>query len=321
MSHLTEKTGEGRNLPRPMRRVAGFWPYLMVLAGIALLAWPLATDIYEGIAARNSISSIENSYDGMAEEQRTQLWDEAVLYNEGLLGKNPEAADGRLPYARQLSFRDTDMIAHLAIPKLSVDLPIYHGTSENVLMIGVGHVEGSALPVGTEGGRCVLAAHSGMAKARMFDDIHLLGEGDRFVVWTLGRPLAYRVRESKVVLPEASEELLPIDGEDLVTLVTCVPYGVNTHRLLVTGERCEYVPDEEVIPAVETFVNRRTVPLAIGFGIILAVSLAGILARRRRRKQQTEESPADGGTSSNPEASEPRDRPERDLRRKELEDA
>lgn len=150
-------------------------------------------------------------------------------------------------------------------------------------MIGVGHLEGTTLPVGTAGGRCVLAGHSGMPNARMFDDIHLLEEGDRFVVWTLGTPLAYEVCDIQVVTPEHSELLLPEEGEDLVTLVTCTPYRVNTHRLLVTGRRCAYVDNEEVVAPVEVYVNQRTGPLLIGLALVVLVAVAGIVRAAARR--------------------------------------
>lgn len=258
-------------------------PYALVLYGVVGLARPVVLDLWEAHKAQENIISIEASYDEMAEKEREQVWNAAVEYDETLLAGKSLA--GCVPYEQQLSYENQDMMAHLVIPSLSLDLPIYHGIDDNVLMTGVGHVEGSELPVGTVGGKCVLAGHSGMPNARMFDDIHLLEKGDRFVIWTLGKPLAYEVVESKVVEPTASEELLPEEGRDLVMLVTCTPYGVNSHRLLVTGERCEYVPDEEIIPTAEVYVNRRTVPLLIGLSIIgLAVVVCIVLRMRKKAK-------------------------------------
>jgi sortase A len=125
-----------------------------------------------------------------------------------------------------------------------------------------------------------------MPDARMFDDLGNLVEGDRFVVWVLGEALAYRVVSMETVLPTEVEKLQPEEGRDLVTLVTCVPYGANTHRLLVTGERCEYIPDEEEVPAVEVYVNRRTVPLAVGLVATLGTATAGGVAGFRRRARE-----------------------------------
>ena len=123
-----------------------------------------------------------------------------------------------------------------------------------------------------------------MSTSRMFDDIHLLGTGDRFVIWTLGDAFAYEVIESKVVWPEETDELLPVPGEDLVTLVTCTPYGINTHRLLVTGRRCEYVADEEVVPDTEVYINRRTIPLMVALGAVMLVGVTlGVTSTIKRK--------------------------------------
>lgn len=293
---------QGRQRPLILRFLLAIWPYALMVGGLFLVGRPVVLDMWEAKQAQDSISEIESTYDSMGDVAVQTLWDEAVIYNDRLLAH--ESVDDLNPYAMLLSFPRPDMIAHLVIPKLSLDLPIYHGTDENTLMVGVGHVEGTQLPVGTAGGRCVLAGHSGMPNARMFDDIHLLEEGDRFVVWTLGRPLAYEVIESKVVLPEDSDEILPPeDDSDLVTLVTCTPYGVNTHRLLVTGKRCEYVEHEEEMPAPEAYVNRRTIPLIAGCVIIVVTSVAGIVggvARRRRNRSGSSEQT--GGSVANRDA-------------------
>lgn len=275
---------------RGIRKVLYMWPYVVLLLGIVGLARPVALDLYESWQAQQSIAVVEATYDAMEDETRNAIMEEARAYNAALATARP--LDERVPYEKQLSYANVDMIAHLSIPKVSINLPIYHGTNENTLMTGVGHLEGSALPVGTVGGRCVLAGHSGMPNARMFDDIHLLEPGDRFVIWTLGEAFAYEVFDVEVVLPNATDRLIPVAGEDLVTLVTCTPYGTNTHRLLVTGRRCEYVEDEEVIPETEVYVNRRTVPLMIGLGATGLVFVSGIAfrvaGRRRRRKAERE---------------------------------
>lgn len=273
--------------PRRSGRARDFirrwWPTALTIIGLVILAIPVATDMYESWQAQTSIATIESEYDVMGQKEIDELFQEAEAYDHDLLeGRHHEGKR----YPEQLAWGSSDMMAHLSIPKLSLELPIYHGTDENTLMIGVGHLEGTTLPVGTTGGRCVLAAHSGLPHTRMFDDIQALVKGDRFVVWTLGRPMAYQVIESKVVTPDKSEELLPEDGRDLVTLVTCVPYNVNTHRLLVTGERCEYVSGEEDVPEVEAYVNRRTIPLLIGMAIVLVAGIVTrvIVATHRRRR-------------------------------------
>lgn len=271
-------------------RIQWLAPYVILILGFAILAKPIATSMYDSWLAQQKISVMESDFDEMQEKERVALIDQAQAYNKALISGDSGIED-MLPYEKQLAYGHTDMMAHLSIPSLSLELPVYHDTDEKTLMIGVGHLKGTGLPVGTRGSRCVLAGHSGMPNARMFDDIGLLKEGDRMVIWSLGLPLAYEVIEMKTVTPDQTEELLPVPGEDLVTLVTCVPYGVNSHRLLVTGRRCEYIPDEEVMHPVEIYVNRRTIPLLVAAFIVLAVSFSGMIARHvvfRRRRQQEE---------------------------------
>lgn len=269
--------GHGGRLPRALS-------YALLLVGLVGLAVPVVTELRTSWVTEQGISEIEATYSDMEDHDRSELLRQAEEYNRAILSAT--STDGLLPYRQQLAYGGIDMIAHLSIPKLALNLPIYHDTDDDTLMTGVGHLEGTTLPVGTVGGRCVLAGHSGMPNARMFDDIHLLGIGDRFVIWTLGQALAYEVTETKVVWPEETDELLPVPGEDLVTLVTCTPYGTNTHRLLVTGRRCAYVPDEEEIPDAEVYVNRRTIPLLAAFGTICLTTLICVAIRAVRHARR-----------------------------------
>lgn len=271
---------------RVRRLLLAIWPYVLIVCGFVGCGLPFAQATYESYKAQETMSKVETTYEAMSEETRRAVFDEARAYNDDLLAKRPLV--DRLPYAQQLSHESADMIARLSIPKLALELPIYHGTSDNTLMIGVGHLEGTALPVGTAGGRCVFAGHSGMPNARMFDDIERLVEGDRFVVWVLGEAFAYEVVDIEVVNPDDTDSILPDAGRDLCTLLTCTPYGVNTHRLLVTGERCEYIEGEEEVPDVEVYVNRRTVPLIIAIVLVSVVGVTGIVAGVRRRRAARE---------------------------------
>ena len=177
------------------------------------------------------------------------------------------------------------MMAWVEIPAIAVREPIYHGTDDATLSAGVGHVEGTSLPVGGISSNCVLSAHSGVPTARMFDDLHKLEAGDTFTLWALGKPCSYRVTGSKVVLPDQTDDLLIEEGHDKATLVTCTPYGINSHRLLVFGERCEYVPTPDV-PA-SAYFNGRTWPLIAGLVAVVAamVVIAAIGRRRKKRKE------------------------------------
>ena len=189
------------------------------------------------------------------------------------------------------------MMAWLEVPKIASRLPIYHGTGNAALMAGVGHCDWSALPVGGIGNRCVLTAHSGMQDMRMFDDIRGLGIGDVFVIWTLNEPYAYRVCEIEVILPEEVDRLAAEEGRDLCTLFTCTPYGINSHRLLVTGERCGYEPSMSDDAGLPAWVNGRTIPLLIAIALLIALLLLLLLllAWKRRKKDDDEEEDDEDG--------------------------
>ncbi len=139
-----------------------------------------------------------------------------------------------------------ESLGYITIPKIDVNLPIYEGTSDDVLVKGVGHLEGSSYPLGGAGTHSVLTGHRGLAEAVLFTDLDKLGEGDRFYLHIMDEVLAYQVDQVKVVEPENTEDLEIIPGGDYCTLITCTPYAINTHRLLVRGERTEYIPPEEL---------------------------------------------------------------------------
>lgn len=188
-----------------------------------------------------------------AEEQLAQ----ARQYNDALsagvvLGKNTnvpvgdgELSDSSLEYNTILSANGEGMMARIKIPGIDLDLPIYHGTSDAVLERGAGHLEGSHLPVGGEGTRSVITAHRGLANATMFTNLDQVNVGDTFTIETFGQVFTYRVRDTQVIAPEKTDTLRAELGEDLVTLITCTPLGINTHRILVTGERITPTPEND----------------------------------------------------------------------------
>lgn len=260
---------------------------LALLAGVALVARPAVTEAVVAHMAHRAISEIEAVYDAMDDEDRAENLAQAEAYNDRLAGRpvDMEVWD----YDTQLTYHDepSTMMAWVEIPKIGSRLPVYHHATEAVLMAGVGHIETSALPVGGEGTLCALSGHSGMPNARMFDDIRALGPGDGFVVWTLGEPHAYRVCSVDVVEPDDVGVLDPVPGRDLCELITCTPLNVNTHRLVVTGERCAYAPEAaELKPGVETVANGRTLPLMAAAALVFAALTALAVLRRRRRVRE-----------------------------------
>lgn len=265
-------------------------PWASLLLGIALLARPVVSDWESARAAEDSISEVVSVYDDMADEERLANLEQARAFNARLVddGTYVEPDGGLWDYDSQLTYRGTPstMMSWVDIPSIATRLPIYHYATVDVLSAGVGHLEWSALPVGGEGTRCIVSGHSGMDKMRMFDDIRQLREGDIFVFWTLSEPYCYRVCEIETILPEEVDRLAAEPGRDLATLVTCTPFGVNTHRLCVTGERCEYVEESTGAPTegVRPYVNRRTIPLMAGIAGLVVCAVVVVFARCSRRR-------------------------------------
>jgi sortase A len=256
---------------------------LGIAASLVVLAYLNAVDLIAQWEAEANISRMSQVFEEADEPTRLEYERQAELYNARLAGADVD--EDPLPYAEQLLYREEPMMSYLEIAKIALKLPIYHGTQENVLMAGVGHLETSALPVGGKGCRCVLLGHSGMRNARMFDDLELLRAGDAFTVWTLNEPYAYRVFRTEVVKPQDVEaHIEPEPGRDLATLITCTPYGVNSHRLLVHAERCAYEAAAQPEPDARTYVNRRSAPLLAALALLVTAAAALALHRARAAK-------------------------------------
>lgn len=214
-----------------------------------------------------------------AAEQYNAMLSGAATITEGGASAPP------LAYAQQLTVGG--VMAYVDIPKINVYLPVQHGTDADTLERAVGHVVGTSLPVGGSSTHAVLSAHSGLASSKLFSDIDQLAVGDTFYIHVLGDTLAYKVDSIHTVLPTDTSLLQIEDGKDLVTLVTCTPFGVNTHRLLVRGHRVPYVPEQEVPaaaekPVVSSWTQHYLTGLGIGLGVVAAVGGGYFLVRRHR---------------------------------------
>ena len=176
-------------------------------------------------------------------------------------------------------------MSYIEIPKIKCSLPIYHGTDEAVLQIAVGHIEGSSLPVGGVNTHCVLSGHRGLPSAKLFSDLDKLEEGDLFMIRTLNQTLTYEVDQIRIVLPEEIDDLEIVEGEDLCTLVTCTPYGINTHRLLVRGHRVANQEDAENIrvTAEAMQVDTRIVAAFVAVPILLVLLIWLLVSTRKKR--------------------------------------
>ncbi|GAA1410735.1 hypothetical protein AUR04nite_13120 [Glutamicibacter uratoxydans] len=259
----TTKLGEDRQ--RRKRPRDGKWkmPWstfviaLIFLIGALTVSYPTVASWFSQYNQSKIIGSMSSEVSGEGVSALHEEILKAHEYNKALVGgaelspsSNVPMGNGRsgseLDYNNLLKVRGDGLMGRLKIPAIKVDLPIYHGTAASTLEKGVGHLEGTSLPVGGESQHSVLTAHRGLPDATLFNDLPKLKIGDRFTVEVFGEVLTYEVKETQTVLPDESKALIPVYGKDLVTLVTCTPLGINTHRMLVTAERVTPTPIEDI---------------------------------------------------------------------------
>lgn len=256
---------------------------LALLGGLSLIMYPTAaawvsqrnqSNIVFDQTRANSEKAEQEIADAIAEadEYNRLLESGAILASGANVAAGIGASDTKLDYWALLDADPTGSMARLRVPSIELDLPVYHGTSDATLLKGVGHLQGTSLPVGGEGTRAVLTGHRGLANATMFTNLDRVVEGDTFSVEVLGRVFTYRVFEIQVVDPNATEEIRAVPGRDLMTLITCTPLGVNTHRILITGERVTPTPKADLDAAGK----RPTVPGFPWWLVIYAGVTAGV---------------------------------------------
>lgn len=259
------------------------------VAALGLMLYPLAGEL----VSEKYHSDVETTYTAAIEDtdaaELTAQREAAEQYNAMLSGTATITEGGAsappLAYAQQLTMGG--VMAYVDIPKINVYLPVQHGTDADTLENSVGHVVGTSLPVGGSSTHAVLSAHSGLASSKLFSDIDQLEQGDNFYIRVLGDTLAYKVDAIHTVLPTDTRLLQIEEGKDYVTLVTCTPFGVNTHRLLVRGHRVPYVPEQEATaaaekPAASSWTRHYLTGLAIGLGAVAVIGGAYFLVRRVR---------------------------------------
>ena len=222
---------------------------LAFVIGFSILLYPVISNLWNDYRAKQLTTSYQENVARLDEDRQTKMYEEAIAYNESLKDVEvPDAFSVRdgiedKEYEELLDTGEDGVMAIVEIPRINVQLPIYHYTTDEVLEKGAGHLFGSSLPVGGENTHAVITAHCGLPSAKLFTDLELLKEEERFYINVLGKRLAYEIDHISVVKPDETESLVIVKGEDKVTLITCTPYAVNTHRLLVTGHRVDY--DEE----------------------------------------------------------------------------
>lgn len=264
---------------------------LVMLLGIAIMAYPTVSDWWNSFHATRAIVSYSRQVDETDAAELAAMIQAAHDYNAGLLQKeNPYAMteENLAEYNLLLDLSGTGLMGYINIPTINVNIPIYHSTEESVLQIAVGHVNWTSLPVGGPGTHAVLSGHRGLPSARLFTDLDKITEGDRFTVTVLNQMITYEVDQIRIVLPGDVSELVTVPGEDYCTLVTCTPYGVNTHRMLVRGHRVANENGELVVQAEAVMIPHYITIPAIVIPLLFIFLAAALIITRRRRPRLTD---------------------------------
>lgn len=261
---------------------------LIFLAGLGFLLYPTVSNLWNRAHQSRAIATYTKQVEKLDDSQNKEMLKAARKYNKSLLKKSDHwklSKKDKKRYESLLDVSGTGIMGYIEVPKIDCSLPIYHGTDEGALQIAIGHLEGSSLPVGGKSTHCVLSGHRGLPSARLFTDLDQMEEGDIFVLNVLGRKLAYEVDQIKVVLPDEMSDLEIVHGKDLCTLVTCTPYGINTHRLLVRGHRTKYIEETVVRVQKEAEKKETGIWLLAGGGAVFLIIIIIVVVKRRRKRR------------------------------------
>ncbi|NMM98335.1 sortase [Bifidobacterium sp. DSM 109959] len=283
-------------------KLRGIVPLLIIAVGLLVLFYPTISNFLIMRNASRVVGNYDAAVDSLTDEQYQQMLDAAHAYNERLAAENAGATDALTAavnteatsseYNKLLNLNGDGMMGYITVPRLKETMPIYHGTSEEVLQSGIGHLEPTSLPVGGATTHAALSGHRGLPTAKLFTDLNLMKKGDRFYIKILKDTYAYQVDKITTVLPTDTKELAIEEGKDLVTLITCTPYAVNTHRLLVRAHRIPYTPEQDEeskptfhvdIPLQYLLPSLGLIALLIGWRIYRWRSERHIVARHSSR--------------------------------------
>ena len=267
---------------------------LIFLVGLSVMLYPTVSDYINQKNQSRAVASYSEEVENLSDVDYQAYFDAADDYNRRLAETpdafyRPEEVSG---YTDTLDVSGTGIMGYITISKIGVELPIYHGTSDGVLQVAAGHLEGSSLPVGGAGTHAVISAHRGLPSAKLFTNLDELEVGDTFTITVLDRVLTYEVDQISIVLPTETDDLQAVDGKDYVTLMTCTPYGINTHRLLVRGKRIENAENQKHIRVTADALRIEPIIVAPALAVpMLLVMLVVMLAvpHLRKRKNQREE--------------------------------
>lgn len=275
-----------------MSRLMTLLIVVVFVAGLSFLLYPTVSNLWNQAHQSRAIATYTEQVEKLDDSSNKEMLKAARKYNKELLKKADHwklSKKDKKKYESLLDVSGTGIMGYIEIPKIDCSLPVYHGTDEGALQIAIGHLEGSSLPVGGKSSHCVLSGHRGLPSARLFTDLDQMEEGDTFILNILGHKLAYEVDQIKVVLPEEMSDLEIQEGKDLCTLVTCTPYGINTHRLLVRGHRVKYVEtkvqEQKEVSKSKTDI-RPVIAGAVAGVVVLFIIIFAVRRRRKHRNQQ-----------------------------------
>lgn len=266
---------------------------LLLLAGVSLLLYPSLSDYWNSMHQTRAIASYAETVSQLDTAQYDEMWKAAQDYNRSLAQRETAFAltdEQKAAYESLLDVSGLGVMGYIEIPEIDCSLPIYHGTEESVLQVAVGHLEWSSLPVGGEGTHCVLSGHRGLPSAKLFTNLDKLAVGDTFLLRVLDEVLTYEVDQILIVEPEQVDALGIMPGEDYCTLVTCTPYGINTHRLLVRGHRVENTPEAARmhVTADATQFDPLLVAPVLAIPVLLLLLIILLLPKRQSKSRGDE---------------------------------
>ncbi len=262
---------------------------LVLLLGFSLLLYPMISDYINSLNQSKAIASYVEKISSLDENDYNRVWNEAVEYNSKLasspLGYELSQEEKEL-YNSVLNPAENGIMGYVDIPTIGVSLPIYHGTDESVLQTSVGHIEWTSLPVGEPNSHCVISGHRGLPSAKLFTDLDELKEGDIFLLYILDKTLTYEVDQILIIEPHDTSAIKITEGEDLCTLMTCTPYGVNSHRLLVRGHRIENAATAVTvhITADALQIDPNIVALVTAIPVLTVLFVTVLLKPNRKKK-------------------------------------
>ena len=264
--------------------------FAVLLIGLSLLLYPSFSDWWNSFHQSQAVTTYVEQVASIDDSEYDAIWNEAWEYNQSLLERpnhyllNDEQT---AHYQRLLNIGGNGIMGYIEVPKIGVTLPIYHGTDESVLQVAIGHLEWTSLPVGGESSHCVVSGHRGLPSAKLFTDLDKMEIGDIFLLYVLDEVLTYEVDQIRIVEPHETQELLITEGQDLCTLFTCTPYGINSHRILVRGHRIETVKEAKIlrVTADAMLIDPIFIAPVVAAPILLVLLIALFIPKKKKKQE------------------------------------